>query len=214
MDTAVGSAAKTVYAANIAGQSTQTIRWILRGDELGSYSLGASYNGILDEFNLPISAQFNAPDAIEVQGLTGVTARVDVSDYLGYNNGLCYNLSLINNSDRDIYLPNIWTRWGEYDGDLGYEVQSVELGAEFFDAAGTALSEADETGRNYIMQGVSTIFTGTIQVLKPGEKIVRHYYAGSERDKGKLQDYFYRMLTDGYGLTVEIVPRDPAYFDS
>ena len=50
----------------IPGQSTATARWILRGDQPGEYRLQASFDGTLDGFGLPIHADFQSGDTVEV----------------------------------------------------------------------------------------------------------------------------------------------------
>ena len=55
-----------VSVPEIPGQTTKTIEWILRGDELGEYQLSADYSGILSEFNRPVTAHFESEDSIRV----------------------------------------------------------------------------------------------------------------------------------------------------
>ncbi|MDR0885016.1 MAG: InlB B-repeat-containing protein [Clostridiales Family XIII bacterium] len=209
MSTDVSEKKSTVSIPEIAGQSQKTIRWILRGDEIGKYDLSADYTGMLAEFNEPISARFETKEPIEVFGLTGLEARVDVSDTI-VGGEMAYNLSLINNSDREVYLPNIGTP-------DSFE-KAIVFASEHFTSKNAAKSELMDTGRVLLDEGLSTELPIQLQVLKPGEKMTRHYIyndsAGEETlfgITGKLIDYYYDA-SNTYGLEINIVPRKPAYF--
>ena len=95
-----------VMIPEIAGQTTETISWILRGDKEGEYTLKADYSGTLAEFNEEITTSFVAEEPIKVYGLSAVKLIAEVNSTL-YNDAFYFNLSLENTSDIDIYLPSV-----------------------------------------------------------------------------------------------------------
>ncbi|MDR1796741.1 MAG: leucine-rich repeat protein [Clostridiales Family XIII bacterium] len=226
MDTQV-SAGQTVTIPEIAGQSEEVVRWILRGDQIGEYEISADYTGTVDVFNWPLSAQFLAPDKIVVEGLTGLEARLDISDIVTHP--FYYNLSLINNSDRDIYYPDIASPPVNEEG-----VELILYASEHFTAAQAAFADTLNTGQVLSDEGYASELPDGLTVLHPGEKIVRHYrikmnnlgpgvpvdwrhfsfqryYEGVLRGKAKLTNY-YAVCENAYGLEVTIYPRDPSWF--
>ncbi|MDR0518502.1 MAG: Ig-like domain-containing protein [Clostridiales Family XIII bacterium] len=225
MDGLAGFSGRNVYLSEIAGQEQATISWVLRGDEIGTYPIHADYGGTLSEFDVPISARFSAEDGIKVEALTDVEARVEVPERMsqsGSSQGdgkYLFNLSLVNNSDREIYLPDIKIR--EVDKDSEEYRNNIVLDtklflSEHFDAEGTDISDTG-AAINYIIEGVSTAYEGKWRVLKPGEKITQHYRQSEDdprKIEGDLQEYFYRMLTESYGLEVNIIPRSWEYFEA
>jgi fibronectin type 3 domain-containing protein/PKD repeat protein len=222
MDTPAASSTATVEIDEIPGQSKKTITWILRGDAVGSYEISADYTGTLAEFNAFISAHFVPDKPIEVYGMTGLNARMDVSDVLidigmpSYRS-VYYNLSLINNSDHEIYLPNIWT---PDDRLMGPDDQLTLIASEFFDTEGTLISEQDTEGINFLETGVSEAFDDSLTALGPGEKITRHYRFDRHYENAVppdtlwLQHYYTEALTQTHGLEFEVVPRPLSYFMS
>jgi PKD repeat protein len=202
MDTQVSEKDAVVNVPEIAGQTTKTITWILRGDEVGSYYLTADYQGLLAEFNEPIYTRFVADEPIRVYGLEGLTLTVDVANELHYGT-MYYNATLTNNSDRDVYLPNI-------------DTEDLLLAFEHFDAAGRAVCDADDHGQNFINLGVSQRLEAPPIVLRPGERIRKHFYhagaEGAEYERMRLIDYFYKEVENTYGLGIQIVPRSTGYF--
>ena len=95
-----------VMIPEIAGQTTKTVQWILRGDEIGKYYLSADYSGVLSGFNRAVSAVFESEEPIEVRGLTGMKLPVHVANQL--KNGMCYyDIDLENKGDEEIYCPHL-----------------------------------------------------------------------------------------------------------
>jgi fibronectin type 3 domain-containing protein len=221
METLKTSGEATLEIDEIPGQSKKTVTWILRGDEVGSYDISADYTGTLAEFDEPISAHFAPDKPIEVYGMTGLDARMDVAAELtkvgliGYLSAY-YNLSLTNNSDHEVYLPNIWTPDNRL---MAPEDKLTLICSEYFDKEGTLASEGDTLGTNFLQAGISKPFDGKLMVLAPGEKITRHYrydrYYGEEEDLPSslpLQEYYIETITETYGLEFEVVPRQLNYF--
>ena len=203
-DTTAGS--KTVEIAEIPGQTTQTIHWILRGDEVGTYTLGADYAGTLSVFETPISARFEAGDPIEVYGMSNLTLKVEIPDTIDEKSIFYYNLDLTNYGEVDVYMPNVDT------GDKPYGIDYLDIyGEDIYD---DAVFTYEETNRYEI----SNDLTDTTRVLPVGASVTRHYARGIgdedfEGMKLQLLDYVYEMQ-NSYGLRVQIVVQPLSYFKS
>ena len=210
MDTNVSSGSSVVKISEIKGQTTETIRWILRGDEVGEYYLTADYSGILSQFNAPITTRFVAEDPIEVYGLSNLKLLVEVAETLDHGT-LYYNCALINEGWLDVYLPGI---------DTPDELIEIEL----LDDRGRRLLESmGLTAKDFIAkddQGITieewvTTLSGDPGVLKPGYALRKHYMCINQSSytekEYKLKGYWYE-IQNSYGLEVEIVVKPLAYF--
>ena len=91
---------------SIAGQSSATITWILRGDQEGDYHLTADYSGILSQFDEPIHTQFVTREPIHVYGLSAAKLIAEVNSSIN-SDAFYFNLTLENTSGIDINLPSI-----------------------------------------------------------------------------------------------------------
>ena len=96
----------TVNVAEIKGQQTVTLAWVLRGDTSGEYNLSADFTGTLSDFNEIVTARFETNEPIKVYGLDGITFRILASDEI-HNDTLYFNLEMENNRDIDINMPNL-----------------------------------------------------------------------------------------------------------
>jgi hypothetical protein len=193
MDTAVSESNRTVFIPSIGGQTTETITWILRGDKLGEYYLTADYIGVLEQFDEEITARFVANEPIQVLGMQGMKLVVDIANILDHGS-LYYNVSLINESDREIFKPNIHT------GDILIET-------ELLDAKGALVKGV--TG------SINTNPPSFPDILKTEERITQHYLSNDQTEYTestmKLMDAIYE-IQNSYGLEVEIEIYDLAYF--
>ncbi|MCL1808197.1 MAG: leucine-rich repeat protein, partial [Clostridiales bacterium] len=218
VDSLISSSGRVVRIPEIGGQTEEVITWVLRGDELGSYHISADFIGMLAEFNVPITAHFAASEPIQVLGLSGVEARVEVPDSIRYcdDGWEFFNLTLLNHSDRDIYMPNIWVRTGEFEGENGEEIKTELIYREHFDSAGAAIAEQDFSGRLFFKSGISALLEDdeSLRTLKPGERFTAHYRVLDQDylSPSVLLEYFYVLLTNSYGLEITILPCDPEYF--
>jgi len=187
MDTIVSEGSRVVQIPEIRGQTTETITWILRGDKIGEYWLSADYVGTLALFNERITTRFEAKDPIHVLGMQGLRLNVDFANEL-HDYGVYYNVALSNDSDREVYMPNLFT-------------DDVPLKTVF---------------RNAL--GVRTIIEELPMVLKPGESITRHYFKLAEypphmnpNGRWVLFEYYYEV-GETYGLSIILTPRPVSYF--
>lgn len=72
--------ARGAETGTIPGQQSATAKWILRGDRAGQYRLEASFDGTLDGFGLPIHADFQAEDYLEVRRSDEIDLNMYVSN--------------------------------------------------------------------------------------------------------------------------------------
>jgi YD repeat-containing protein len=74
------SSNQTVDVGDIAGGQQKTINWIVRGDKEGEYDISALYNGMLQPFNTPITAQFATKNKVKVWGSQALKMHVYADD--------------------------------------------------------------------------------------------------------------------------------------
>lgn len=181
-----------VSIAEIKGQTSTTITWILRGDEVGKYMLTADYSGVLSEFDEPIYTQFVASDPIEVYGLTNLKFKMEIPDALDHGT-FYYNVMLLNEGRIDVYCPRIDT------GDVLIETQ-------LFAPTGLDITE----GNSDVIS-----ITGELDVLFPGYSFMKHYMSIDQtlytEKKQELMEYLY-TVQNTYGLEIEIVEMPLSYF--
>ena len=204
VETAATESAAQVNIAEIKGQTSQMISWILRGDQVGSYQLSADYSGILSEFNEPIYTQFLSTEPIEVYGLSNLKMKMEIPDELDHGT-FYYNVSLQNQGRIDIYRPRIET------GDTIIETQLFdETGANVVESL--ILDAEDIDGLD-----IAESLEGDIDVLPAGYLLNRHYMCVDQtlytEKKQELVDFAYEM-ENTYGIEFEIVTRPLSYFKS
>ncbi len=204
METYISENSSTVTIAEIKGQTTETITWILRGDEIGKYYLTADYSGILSEFDEPIYTEFISTEPIEVYGMSNLKLTMEIPEELDHGT-FYYNVSLGNEGKVDVYRPDIKT------GDTLIETQLFDaVGADVTDIISLDAEKIDEFG-------LATSIEGTLDVLPAGYRITRHYMCTEQTSytelEQKLEDYAYEMRNT-YGLEVEFVTRPVSYFKS
>ena len=193
-----------VNIAEIKGQTTRTISWILRGDQVGSYQLSADYSGILSEFNEPVYTQFLATEPIEVFGLSNLKMKMEIPDELDHGT-FYYNVSLQNQGRIDVYRPRIET------GDTIIETKLFdETGANVVESH--ILDAEDIDGLD-----IAESLEGDTDILPAGYLLSRHYMCVDQtlytEKKQELVDFAYEM-ENTYGIEFEIVTRPLSYFKS
>ncbi|MBX9035114.1 PKD domain-containing protein, partial [Gordonibacter massiliensis] len=194
----------TVAIPEIPGQTTKTISWILRGDQVGEYYLNADYSGVLSEFGAPIHAAFEASEPIKVYGLSDLKLKVEIPEELDHGT-FYYNTSLINEGKLDMYRPGIET------GDVLIETQLFnEFGANLADKFDLTAEEIDSIE-------LATSITGKLDILPPGYMLTKHYMSVDQtlytEMEQKLSDFTHTMQNT-YGLQVEFVKKPVSYFKS
>ena len=168
----------------IRGGTRETVNWILRGDEIGTYYLSADYRGTLSEFERPVTASFKAEEPIEVYGMTGMKLTMYVAEELK-DQMLYFDLELKNQGEQEAYMPDVFS------DDLSQMVYQ-----EYFSASDELVLSPDET------------------VMKPGERLVKHYQRSAEELDPALKylQEYYVEAGNTYGLEFEIVRKPLSYF--
>ena len=204
MDTYVSESSANVSIAEIKGQTTETISWILRGDEVGEYYLSADYSGILSQFNEPIYTQFIATEPIQVYGMSNLKLTVDIPEELDHGT-FYYNTSLTNEGKIDVYRPRL-------------DTEDILIETQLFDASGADITDmmglnAEEVHEFELAESIE----GELDVLAPGNRLTRHYMCVDQtlytEQKQKLINYAYEV-GNTYGLEIEIIERPLSYFKS
>ena len=182
-----------VSVPEIPGQTTKTIEWILRGDEIGEYQLSADYSGILSEFKRPVTAHFESEDSIRVYGLQGMKLTAHVAKSLK-DGSFYYDVDLENKANVERYLPRVNTP-GILNSVIYYQNGSKK---------GVSISE------------------DSLEVMAIGDKLVYHYedsvdnYLNEDEEledrNAKLAEAFYDAQHT-YGLEVEIIKENLDYFE-
>ena len=185
MDTVVSESDRVVRIPEIRGQTTETIRWILRGDKVGDYWLSADYVGRLALFEEAIATRFVANDPVEVRGLQGVTLTVDFADEI-FLGRVFYNVTLANESSRDINMPNLFS---------GTPVVTLFRAA---DGTVTEISAMPSTLR----PGESIKCAYFVFAAVPPHQV---------GDRWVLFDYYY-TASETYGLQIILNPQPLSYF--
>lgn len=211
-----------VRIAEIVGQSTETINWIIRGDEEGEYYLSADYTGTLSEFNEQISTEFIAEDPIKVYGMSAVKLIAEVNSTVNYD-AFYFNLSIQNVSDIDVYMPSIGVTGDilstyletvtaeskadtEGEGEESTE-EEIEYSAPDIRHLNTLLSNSSGFSQTI---GTST----TITALSPGETLTNKYAVYNVVGYNNimyLTDAVYEMAEE-YGIQFEIIETDMDLF--
>ena len=193
---------QTVKIAEIKGQTSETIEWILRGDAIGEYYLDADYSGILSQFNEPITTKFKATDPIEVFGMSNLRLVLDVADELD-NGTLYYNVSLINEGEIDVYRPSITTT-------------DTIIEMELFDRTNAAKAAYyDFDVMSIEKHKLSTNLSTLPDVLNPGDRLTMHYMHVDQTEYTECRMVLREMLVEyenTYGLQVETMERPVSFF--
>ena len=196
METAKSASSAVVRIPEIPGQTSETIRWILRGDEVGDYYLSADYTGILSAFNIPITTRFEATDPIKVYGLSNMKLTVTVPRFLD-DGQLYYYTTFANQGDIDVYCPSMET------DDTLLEMRIYNNRKEDI----TDLLETDSEIRQKL--GIGFGGSEEIRILPPGYRIVKYYFhlvkESMTVDRMELEESYYEFAERSYGLQVEIV---------
>ena len=204
----------TVRVAEIPGQSTKTISWVLRGDEAGEYDISADYSGILSEFNEQICARFEAKEPIKVYGMSAVKLIAEVNSTL-FNDAFYFNLSMENVSDIDVYMPSI----GILNDALSTYLETPadrEEGADAPEVWNPQVRHLNTVLQNN--QGFSqSIGTPTdVKTLHPGERLTEKYavynvvgFKNMMHLKNAIAE-----VAEGSGVNFEIIATDMDLFPS
>jgi flagellar hook assembly protein FlgD/PKD repeat protein len=92
---------------DIAGGTSKTITWLVRGDAEGEYDLTASYAGTLEPFGDPVSISAVTQIPLHVWGTSAVQLVVDSDDEATIGDPFHVRVGLKNVADVPIYNPGI-----------------------------------------------------------------------------------------------------------
>ena len=199
----------TPISSVIDGQSSSTASWILRGDKAGSYSLTASFNGTLDNFNVPVSGTFKAEDPVVVYGPETVKLRIEVQEEI--DEKLFFNVCLVNNRPVNVNRPRINV------SNFVYNI--TEYYKKNLSSEGIPKEDIEAIENKFLRMGVisadgkATFFDVTdpednpVDVLAPGETLVYEFCVNKVTDYEGTA-YFNRAIVecdDYYASSIEVV---------
>ncbi len=107
METNRTSASPDYDMGSIAGQSSATAEWILRGDKAGYYDLTADFSAVLRDFNAAVNARFETDEPIQVRQGDGLVLEVVVENAIVADTDGAIRVGLRNDHEAPYYLPNI-----------------------------------------------------------------------------------------------------------
>ena len=198
VDTVATEGNAVVYVPTIAGQTTCTIPWILRGDEQGDYLLDADYSGVLSQFNETVLTTFRADEPIHVYGKQAVKLLVEANSSSMYG-AYYFNLGIMNDSPIEVNMPSV-----DVIGNvISAYLQGCEEEANSPEVTILGTEVRSETGAIQKLQGDVQVNT-----LAPGETLVKRfavYNAVDDRDYKLLKEASVQAAAD---CGVEIVIRE------
>ncbi|MDO4650437.1 MAG: leucine-rich repeat protein, partial [Eubacteriales bacterium] len=106
VDTDVSDASEVISLGSITGQESASVKWILRGDEPGSYPLSASFESVLREFGAEVKGTFEASQPVVVRDGSQLWLDIFVeSTFSGDEAGI--RVGFRNESQDPVYCPKI-----------------------------------------------------------------------------------------------------------
>jgi RHS repeat-associated protein len=102
----------TVNMGDIAGQEYREVKWIIRGDQKGSYNLEANFAGTLMPFDQPVTSTFKTEESFRVWGGDALLINVDAENAAYIGEEYYVQFRLTNVSDVPVY--NVKTNFGDF----------------------------------------------------------------------------------------------------
>ena len=173
-----------VSLGSIAGGTSKTVQWIIRGDKAGEYTLSADFCGTLSQFNKPIQATFVSGGTIVVSDSSPLKVEIQASKG-NYHTKVFYNLVLENTGELPIK-----------------DIKFLGEGADFIeDAYCIDLIDAN---------GEATEIRKAESTLKPGNKMVFYYFTDLTRF-ASFKTSSIKALS-GAGLDITVREYDTDFF--
>ncbi len=97
----------------IAGSSSKTVSWVIKGSAKGSYDLTADYSGILMPFEEEVKTTFKTQDSFRVYGSDALHMYIEYPDYIKEGENYTCRIGIKNVADFTIYNLNINLTNGE-----------------------------------------------------------------------------------------------------
>ena len=176
------SAAAAVSLGSIAGGTGRTVRWIVRGDEAGEYTISADFCGTLSRFNKPIQATFISDEKIVVSDSFPLKAEIQASKG-NFNSKVFYNLVIENTGSAPVKDIKF----------LGDSAGFTE-GAYCVDLIGS--------------DGGATELEKPVTTLKGGEKLVYYFYTPVSRYARFKSSAIKAVSGEGLDITVNLYDTD------
>ncbi|MBO4981087.1 MAG: PKD domain-containing protein, partial [Lachnospiraceae bacterium] len=200
----------TQEMGSIRGQERQRVSWILKGDDSGSYTVSADFEGTLMPFGTPVSAHFVTEQEFEVSTGEGLHIYVMPENRAYIGEEYYIQFKIANESERPFY--NLSTSMGAYSQpDQEYTVTDLgtgEVSTETCD--GFVIEDAGLVSQSVILTDGQKL---TFNCLLPGQEYYGTYqtsFTGEgdpETEYYKLVDSLVTVLTGANkGVKVTVVP--------
>ena len=204
METDNSCSTEIVLIDEIAGQSSETINWIIRGDKAGSYQLSADYTGTLAVFDEQVSTTFVSDEPLVVYGLDAIKLTMEINSTMYYD-GFYFNLTMENVSDIDVYMPSLEVIGNTISTYLDYLSEDME---DVYSEPEVHLLNTLLTSAGGYTQYIGT--DTTVTTLAPGESITEKYAvynAVGYNNMMYLKSAAY-TIEEGMGVDFEIIVTD------
>ncbi len=96
-----------VNIGDFAGGERKEVKWIIRGDKKGYYTLEADFTGILQPFGEPVAATFKNKEPFRVWGEDALEMHVYAQEQADFGHPYKVRFELVNVSDIPVYYPAI-----------------------------------------------------------------------------------------------------------
>ncbi len=96
-----------VNLGDFAGGERKEVKWIIRGDKKGYYTLQADFTGILQPFGEPVAATFKNKEPFRVWGEDALEMHVYAQEQADFGHPYKVRFELENVSDIPVYYPAI-----------------------------------------------------------------------------------------------------------
>ena len=196
---------------DIAGQQRKSVKWIVKGDKRGTYSLTADFKGTLMPFEEEVSAHFVADTEFTVTSGEGIHITVMPEQQAHIGEEYYIHFKVENTSDHPIY--NFSTTIGAFtEPDWKYTYINTETGEREEETVEAVICDPSYIDYSVIVQDGQTL---TFQTLYPGQAFFGTYHTSFTGNAGDDPEKHYYELTealveslqeDDNGVTVSVEP--------
>ncbi|MBQ4536381.1 MAG: PKD domain-containing protein, partial [Lachnospiraceae bacterium] len=175
---------------SIRGQERKSAKWILKGDDSGSYSLSADFEGVLMPFGAPVSAHFETESEFEVTTGEGLHIYImpESEAYIGEEYYIQFKV--VNESDRPFY--NVSATFGPYiQPDTEYTVTDMATGEVYTETQdGFVIDDAGLVSQSVVLGDGQKL---SFNCLFPGQAYYGTYHTSFEAE-GDPEIHYYRLV--------------------
>ncbi len=169
-----------VELGQLAGQQTQTVNWVLRGDVEGEYPISADFYGELRGFDTAIEAVFECDKPIKVYGDSGMSIVLESENSVNGYDDYSFRIGLRNESPMEKYLPNASVEETDY-------IKAVKNYQNYIEKDGDILRLKPDT-------------------LYPRETLYSDYILTGLKPEQLTIEFVQKELSDKFGISYNSLP--------